>query len=71
MWGSFLAGAVCFIAAFLLGFFVNGSRCERDTVKVLIKLILIFTIGFLLAQYLNCMIDRPSYLRLEESPVLL
>ena len=64
LWGSFLAGAVCFIAAFLLGFFVNGNRCERDTVKVLIKLILIFTIGFLIAHYLNCMIDRPSYLRL-------
>ena len=62
--GSLIAGVACFLLAFLLGFFLNGSRHDRDTVKVLIKLILVFTIGFLIAHYLNCMIDRPSYLRL-------
>ena len=62
--GSLLAGAVCFIVAFLLGFIINGNRHDADTIKVLIKLILVFTIGFLIAHYLNCMIDRPSYLRL-------
>ena len=59
--GSILTGTVCCIAFFLLGFFINGKRYDKDTVKILIKLILIFTIGFLISHYLNCMIDRPSY----------
>ena len=62
--GSLIAGVVCFLLVFLIGIFLNGSRHDRGTVKVLIKLILVFTIGFLIAHYLNCMIDRPSYLRL-------
>lgn len=62
--GSLLAGAVCFIVAFLLGFIINGNRHDAGTIKVLIKLILVFTIGFFIAHYLNSMIDRPSYLRL-------
>ena len=62
--GSIITGSVLFIAFFLLGFFINGNRYDKDTIKVLIKLILVFTIGFLIAHYLNCMIDRPSYLQL-------
>ena len=61
LWGSFIAGSVFCIAAFLLGFFINGNRYDSDKIKVLIKLILVFTAGFFIAHYLNCMIDRPSY----------
>lgn len=61
LWGSFIAGSVFCIAAFLLGFFINGNRYDADKIKVLIKLILVFTAGFFIAHYLNCMIDRPSY----------
>lgn len=61
LWGSLLAGAVLCIAAFLLGFHINGNRYDTDTIKVLTKLIFVFTVGFLLSHYLNCMIDRKSY----------
>jgi membrane-associated phospholipid phosphatase len=45
----------------MLGIVINGEKADPDKIKTLIKLILIFTIGFFIAHYLNCMIERPSY----------
>ena len=62
--GSLITGSVFFSAFFLLGALANGKRNDPEGIKTLIKLIAVFTFGFLLAHYLNCMIDRPSYARL-------
>lgn len=62
--GSLLMGSFFLMAGFIFGFFINGNQYDSAKTKVLIKLILIFTMGFLIAHYLNCIIDRPSYLRL-------
>ena len=59
--GSFIVGSVFCIAAFVIGFLINGNRHDAGTTKILIKIIMIFTIGFLMSHYLNCMIDRQSY----------
>lgn len=59
--GSFIVGSVFCIAAFVIGFLINGNRQDAGTTKILIKIIMIFTIGFLMSHYLNCMIDRQSY----------
>lgn len=61
LWGSFIVGSIFCITVFLFGFFINGNRYDADKIKILIRLILVFTIGFLIAHYLNCMIDRQSY----------
>ena len=61
LWGSLITGSIIYIAFFMLGIIINGKKADPDKIKTLIKLILIFTIGFFIAHYLNCMIERPSY----------
>lgn len=59
--GSLITGSAAFMAFFIAGSVVNGKRCEPDKIKTLIKLITVFTFGFMMAHYLNCMMERASY----------
>lgn len=61
LWGSLITGSIVYIASFVSGVIINGKKADPDKIKTLIKLIAVFTIGFFMAHYLNCMIERPSY----------
>ena len=58
---SFLAGTVVFAPWYLLGAIGNGRRYDKKTVRALLGLIVIMTMEFIMATYLNCTIVRPHY----------
>ncbi|MBR5973570.1 MAG: phosphatase PAP2 family protein [Clostridiales bacterium] len=59
--GCLAAGSLLCFPWFVFGFLANGKRTDKETIRELIRLIVIMTMVYLVSSYFNCTVLRPHY----------